>query len=174
MSSFLTLDQSTLFYWELSDSYLSKEGEDSSINKWASEIPSDARPALTRVTASTSSNPKSTIPPLTSGSSHSSAPSWATFANNISIISHGASKLGKGKAKPPPAMTRLSDGGLSDADETKGEERDAAMRSPPKGRKQVTNEVSCYIIITWSLLSTTSDLASCRSSPKDQWHDTGI
>jgi hypothetical protein len=58
--------------------------------------------------------------------------------------------LAKVKAEPA-AETIFSDGGLSDADEVKGEEREAAIKSPPKGRKRVSNDVSFfrrYIIIT--------------------------
>jgi hypothetical protein len=153
MPSFLTLDQSTLFYWTLSDSYLDKKRKHSSaINDWASAIPSNAKPAsraLSHVTATTSSYPKSIVPSLTSGSSRSSAPSVLT--NNVRVVSHGALDSAKVKAEPVPDITIFSDGGLSDADEIKGEEREAAIKSPPKGKKRVTNEVSffcCYIIIT--------------------------
>jgi hypothetical protein len=34
-----------------------------------------------------------------------------------------------------------SDAGLSDNDETKGNEREAAVNSPPKGKKRVTSAV---------------------------------
>jgi hypothetical protein len=51
----------------------------------------------------------------------------------------------------PDKIEIYSDGGLSDADEIKGEEREAAIRSPPKGKNRVTSEVNLlcrYIIKT--------------------------
>ena len=50
------------------------------------------------------------------------------------------------------AIAVMSDGGLSDNDETHGEERLAAIRSPPKGKKRVTSDVSlvwvmCLVVI---------------------------
>ncbi|KIM91584.1 hypothetical protein PILCRDRAFT_738 [Piloderma croceum F 1598] len=44
----------------------------------------------------------------------------------------------KVKAEPTPDITIFSDGGLSDADDIKGEEWEAAIKSPPKGKKRVT------------------------------------
>jgi hypothetical protein len=48
----------------------------------------------------------------------------------------------KVKAEPLPTLSLQVDGGLSDNDERRGEEREAAINSPPKGRKRVTSEVS--------------------------------
>jgi hypothetical protein len=60
--------------------------------------------------------------------------------------------LAKVKAEMVPDKIEIySDGGLSDADEIKGEEREAAIRSPPKGKNRVTSEVNLlcrYIIKT--------------------------
>jgi len=47
----------------------------------------------------------------------------------------------KVKAEPIDAGVD-SDAGLSDNDETKGSEREAAVNSPPKGKKRVTSDVS--------------------------------
>jgi hypothetical protein len=142
MSSLLTLDQSTLFYWTLSDSYLKNRRPNSTtIKEWVSALPSSAEPvsrAPSHITGRTnkshSSHSKSVIPSLTSGTSRSSAPSILT--NNITIVSHAALNSVKVKAEPvPDTITLHSDGGLSDNDETKGEEREAAIKSPPKGKK---------------------------------------
>jgi hypothetical protein len=151
MPSFLTLDQSTLFYWTLSDSSLNKKRKISAIDEWvsASAIPGNvpASRAPSEVTATTFSRPRSVIPSLTNGSSRLSAPSVLT--NNITIVSHRA-PLAKVKAEMVPDEIEIySDGGLSDADEIKGEEREAAIRSPPKGKNRVTSEVNllCHYII---------------------------
>jgi hypothetical protein len=133
MLSFLTLDQSTLFYWTLSDK---KRKHASAIKQWALDVPAIAKPTSKAPT----SLAKSDIPPLTSGTSHSSAPSVLT--DSIKIISHRALDPIKVKAELAPTLSLYIDGGLSDNDERKGEEREAAINSPPKGKKRVTSEVS--------------------------------
>lgn len=148
MPSFLTLDQCTLFYWTLSDSSLNKKRKISAINEWASAsaIPDNvpASRAPSEATATTSSRLRSVVPSLTSGSTRSSV-----LTNNVTIVSHQA-PLVKVKAEMVPDEIEIhSDGGLSDADEIRGEEREAAIRSPPKGKNRVTSEVNllyCYII----------------------------
>ena len=155
--SFLTVDHSTT----LSDSSLNKKRKISAINEWASAsaIPSNvpASRAPSEVTATTSSRPKSVIPSLTNGSSHSSALSVLT--NNITIVSHWA-LLAKVKAEMVHDEIEIySNGGLSNADEIKGEEWEAAIRSPPKGKNRVTSDVSllcCYIIKTWCYLQSSN------------------
>jgi hypothetical protein len=145
MFSLLTLDESTLFYWTLSDASRKKRKHISAINKWASAIPAKS---TSQVSKSTSSRAKSDIPSLTGGaSSRSSAPS--VLSDNIRIISHQSSDLVKVKAEP--ALSLYHDGGLSDHDEIRGEEREVAINSPPKGKRRITSEVKfsflCLIII---------------------------
>jgi hypothetical protein len=81
MLSLLTLDQSTLFYWTLSDTSHKKRKHASAIKDWALAVPA-TKPTL----KAPSSLAKSDIPPLTSGTSRSSAPSVLT--DNVKIISH--------------------------------------------------------------------------------------
>jgi hypothetical protein len=47
----------------------------------------------------------------------------------------------KVKAELSPTLSLHIDGGLSDNEERRGEEREAAINSPPKGKKRVTSEV---------------------------------
>jgi len=49
--------------------------------------------------------------------------------------------LDSAKAETAPDLVPDLAGGLSDNDETKGEEHMAAINSPPKGKKQVNSEV---------------------------------
>lgn len=127
MFPLLTLDESTLFYWTLSDASHNNQKHFSAINKWASAITS---------TKSTSQAPRSTssradIPSLTIGpSTRSYAPS--ILSDNVKIIV---------KADPAPELSIYNNGGLSDNDEIKGEERDFAIKSPPKGKRRITSEV---------------------------------
>jgi hypothetical protein len=137
MHSLLTLDRSTLFYWTLSDTTLHKKRKHASaIKDWALAVPATARPTSK---APSSLSTKSNVPLLTSGTSRSSAPSVLT--DNVKIISHRVNSV-KVKAEPLPTLSLQVDGGLSDNDERRGEEREAAINSPPKGKKRVTSEVS--------------------------------
>ena len=142
MCPLLTLDQSTLFYWTLSDASFNKKRKiGSAINNWASTIPTNAKPS--HAPKSTSSRTNSDLPSLTSGASRSSAPSLLT--HNVKIISHRASDS-KVKAEPAPdADTMYYSGGLSDNDEMRGEEREFAINSPPKEKKRLTSEVSLHL-----------------------------
>jgi hypothetical protein len=138
MLSLLTLDQSTLFYWTLSDTTSHKKRKHASaIKDWASAVSATAKPTSK---APSSQVTKSDVPPLTSSTSHSSAPSVLT--NNVKIISHRALDSVKVKAEPSPTLSLHTDGGLSDNDERRGEEWEAAINSPPKGKKRVTSEIS--------------------------------
>jgi hypothetical protein len=134
MLSLLTLDQSTLFYWTLSDTSHKKRKHASAIKDWALAVPA-TKPTL----KAPSGLAKSDVPPLTSGTSHSSAPSVLT--DNVKIISHRALDSVKVKAEPSPTLSLHIDGGLSDNDERRGEGWEAAINSPPKGKKRVTSEV---------------------------------
>jgi hypothetical protein len=144
MFSFLTLDQSTLFYRTLSD-VPPKRG--SVINEWASSIPNRSKSTL-QGPKSTSSRTKS-IPSLIGGSSRSSANSVLT--DNIKVISHQSSDQARVKVKvktesQAEAVLSLSDqGGLSDCDELGGKERETAINSPPKGKKRITSEVKSQL-----------------------------
>jgi hypothetical protein len=147
----LTLDQSTLFYWTLSDK---KRKHGHVINDWASAIPSNAKPVsraasqVSRAPSQMARKPSSSrsilpLPSLTSGTSGSTAPSVLT--NNVRIVSHVAPA--PAKVKPEPIDIGVnSDAGLSDNDETNGNEREAAVNSPPKGRKRITSDV-CFVLI---------------------------
>jgi hypothetical protein len=131
MYPLLTLDQSTLFYWTLSDTSQKKR----KINEWAAAIPTTAKPTF-QAPRITSSHAKSNISSLsTSGTGCSSAPSVLTDA--VKIISYRASNPVKVKAKPVPelSMNVYDDGGLLDNDETRGEEWEVTINSPPKGKK---------------------------------------
>jgi hypothetical protein len=140
MFSLLTLDQSTLFYWMLSDSSLKKRKHASAIKEWALAVPATAR--ATSGSKAPFSLARSDIPPLTSGTSRSSASSVLT--DSVKIISHRALDSVEVKAELAPTLSLHTNGGLSDNDERRGEEREAAINSPPKGKKRVTSDVSLF------------------------------
>ncbi|KAI9448605.1 hypothetical protein BJY52DRAFT_1193317 [Lactarius psammicola] len=161
MSSFLTLfEKSTLVHREPSDSRgEEKKDEYVTLDGWTPLFPSDTSPkpepepepklepapelqSPSCVTVATSSCSKSVVPPLRNSPGDVSTPSVLT--NNVNVVSHGSTVLTKRKAKVAAKRrlksTVFSDGGLSDADEVKGGEREAVIKSPPKGKRQVTSE----------------------------------
>jgi hypothetical protein len=137
MFPFLTLDQSTLFYWTLSDV---PPKRDSVVHEWASAITAHSKSTALKGPKSTSSRTKSIIPSLTGGASRSVAPSVLT--DNIKVISRQSSDQVKVKVESQADVISLSEGGLSDNDELGGKEREIAINSPPKGKKRITSEVS--------------------------------
>ena len=126
----LTLDQSTLLYWTLSDLNVKKQEHGCTINDWAVAISSNAKPAscaasqascapnqTTMATCKSNSICSGSILPLSSLTNGTSVLSVLT--NNIKIVSHMALEPGKVKAEP---INTGVDGNasLSDNDETKG------------------------------------------------------
>ncbi len=138
MFPFLTLDRCTLFYWTLSSETLHKKQKHSAVNEWASQI-YNAKPAFRPTSRSTSSRAKSNIPSLTGDTARLSTSASSVLTKNVKITSH--QPLDLAKAEPPPDLVSDVHGGLSDNDETKGEEHMAAINSPLKGKKPVNSEV---------------------------------
>src|SRR5882762_4708630 len=116
----LTLDPTTLFYFSLMD----LDGKDKNtglIKDWAKQIPCNAKPGSTH---------SKLTPSLTQGSTHSSyAPPLTQSALNTVKIS----QLDDG--------IEITEGGLSDFDEIKGNEQDAVIKSPPKGKQRIMSSV---------------------------------
>ena len=140
-----TLDQTTLYYYSLSDSTSNgnSKGEKflSGINSWAAAIPRNGKPASkatgTGKTSTKSSRGDSILPQLTETTTCSSTNSVLT--KNVMISQPAPVKV---KLEANDARINIIDGALSDEDETNGVERDAAVTSPPKGKKRVTSSVS--------------------------------
>jgi hypothetical protein len=125
----LTLDPSTLFYWNLSNPLTKKLSY--SVESWAKSVPINAKPP-SRVPshAPTIRSTTTTVPSLTNISSRSSGCSVLTDA--IAISSKGVPSI---RIKPDPDAIDIRDGGLSNHDEIKGHERNASVLSPIKGKK---------------------------------------
>ena len=140
--SLLTLDQTTLFYYFLSDTTSKKKFEDfsSGINSWAAAIPKNSKPVKNKVTASVSgqsnnvSKHSGSIPPLTDATTRSSGTS--ALSKNIRI-SHDVPI----KDDAHNTFIHVGEGGLED-DEDDTLEREAAIKSPVKGKKRVSSSVS--------------------------------
>jgi hypothetical protein len=145
MSPWLTLDESTLFYWTLSSSYKKQKNYHSAINDWASEI-------LTVNSAggsSSFSHPNvSSSKKLSGGNSRLSV-----LSKNIKVISRQPDVVKvKAERSTEPGL-HDQDGGLSDNDEIMGNEREVAINSPPKGKKRVTSEVFSFMYCSLNMLT---------------------
>jgi hypothetical protein len=138
----LTLDHSTLFYWNLTSNPQASSANQisSSVNSWAKTVPANAKPpshAPSHAAPTNTGRTMITVPPLTNASSRSTGRSVLT--NTITITGKRAPSV---RVKPDPDSIDFHDGALSDHDEIMGQERDAAMLSPPKGKKRLNSEVS--------------------------------
>lgn len=124
----LTLDCTTLFYFSLY-SLTNKDKDSGAIDDWADRVSQATQPTRNHKTTSIRSG---STPSLTTGLSHSTRPlvsARLALTNNIKITEDNS-------------IIIRSDGGLSDHDETRGPEREAAIKSPPKGKQRLTSTVS--------------------------------
>jgi hypothetical protein len=148
----LTLDWTTLFYFSLRDDMANHEGL---IEDWAAKVPRNAKPG--------SSHSKAT-PSLTCGSTRGShAPLSTQSALNSVKISNRDDGI------------KVTEGGLSDSDKTKGVERDAAIKSPLKGKQRIRSSISyhiLFVILTYVLyhqaLIKVEDSSQC-AIPRPKW-----
>lgn len=131
--SLLTLDQTTLFYWNLSNEYLKpKFTGTNDVAQWSASIPKGIKPSGKR-TAST--------PSLITSRSNASQTTSATRPPP-SVVSQ-ASALSNGiKVSGTDDNDLMEKGAISDRDETRGEEYEAKMMSPLKSGKRLTSAVS--------------------------------
>lgn len=140
----LTLDPTTLFFWDLSDVSKKIKYNSSTVSQWASAIPKDAKAdscLSSKHSASTG---------------HSAAPSL-TNRSTITTTSVQTSELQRRQLPPRIHVKRepeedadmdggikvlsnedgqlytYEEGAISDRDEMNGEEHDDAVKSPPKG-----------------------------------------
>ena len=134
----LTLDETTLFYFSLTNTNTSGKKIGSLITNWANEV-------------------TSRLP------SHSNLQANSKASNAHSVTSHGpaASRSASTKSSTTSVLTKrvaitssveldgcdVGDGDdgagiFLDEDETQGAERDAAVASPPKGKRRLSSSVS--------------------------------
>jgi hypothetical protein len=146
--SLLSLNETTLYYYFLSDrtsngTTSTKEKFSTGINHWAATIPDNANPGDKVASASASrmsklsNRSKSHIPALTDATSRSSNNSVLT--KSIKISQNVDVKV---KAESHNTSIEIIELGLEDDDETMGIEREAALKSPPKGKARVSSAVT--------------------------------
>lgn len=131
--SLLTLDQTTLFYWNLSNQYLKPRFLGTNeVASWSSDVPNGYKPSSQRTT-STPSLVKSES--VTSRASSATRPppsvlsQTSAMSNGIKVFRTADNKI-------------MEHGAISDRDETQGEEYEAKKRSPMKGGQRLTSAVS--------------------------------
>jgi hypothetical protein len=79
------------------------------------------------------------VPALTNAASHSS--NTSVLSKSIKISQHVDVKV-KTPADPHDTSIEIAELGLEDDDETMGIEREAALKSPPKGKVRVSSAVT--------------------------------
>jgi hypothetical protein len=121
MSSFLTLDATTLFYFNLSRKEKTKATISSYVKNWSAGV-EKVEPPFKPSRASVTSSKQ---PSLTRGSTLSSKLSSA-WPDDVDFTDH---------------KVEVISGGLSDEYEILGAEREYAVGSPPKGKKRLTSSV---------------------------------
>ena len=145
--SLLTLDQSTLFYRTLSNFYTGNNRDPSDgIREWRLAVPKSKPISQVANSLTRHARPRSTTPSVMSGAGRSSAPSVLT--GNVTIITE-CQPSGLAKVNPKLASTTgfNENGGLSDNDEIKGAEREAALASPLKGKRRITSKVHKFLYL---------------------------
>ena len=107
------------------------------INHWAAAIPDNAKPG--KVASTSASRTASHVPALTNATSRSS--STSVLSKSIKISQNVDVKV-KAQAESHDTSIEVVELGLEDDDETMGIEREAALRSPPKGKGRVSSAVT--------------------------------
>ena len=123
----LTLDQTTLFYFSLRDAINCDKDKSGLVHNWASRI----QPNTKAHSKPTSIQNSASTPFLTHTSSQTSQ---STLSRDVKVTED--------------VEVASATGGLSDHDETFGEERDAEFKSPPKAGRHITSEVSHIVSCT--------------------------
>lgn len=160
--SLLLLNETTLYYYFLSDRTSAADREEafsSGINRWAATIPDNAKSGNNKFASTSASKVSklsnrsgSQVPALTTATSRSSNNS--VLSKSIKISQKIDVKV-KDRTEPHDRSIEVVElGGLEDDDETMGIEREAALKSPPKGKFRVSSAVSNqFIYLSTSIYS---------------------
>ena len=130
----LTLDDTTLYYFSLFSPSETKKGR---INNWTSTVSSFGAPQQKNEVRGGSKS--SQVPSLTDGTTRASSRSALTDV--VVLTSHKNNHSPSTFTLGPTASDIDWLHGIDDADERKGEERDAAAASPIKGKVRLSSTV---------------------------------
>ena len=137
----LTLNEMTLYYYSISVNATAPAPKKQSalIKEWAAHV--DSQRVATGRSRPSSRRSSATLASSTARSSTRKTET-SSLTNNIQIVS-----LQSASANTNSNIISLDvTGGLADEDETHGNEREAAITSPPKGKVRVTSTVNLYLI----------------------------
>jgi hypothetical protein len=126
---YLILNESTLFYLNLSATKTSKAGK---IQNWIAQV------------AKANENDKSKVPRPSTVTSSTVVSAIRTTTSSSAVITAPTAKPLKKKVKlKPKAVTNSAVSTFLDEDEDESAERDAARSSPIKGKQRLTSKVCC-------------------------------
>lgn len=141
----LTLNPTTLFYWNLSADPPSKKVKyTDKIVPWSKAVPIGAKPEAPKA-ETIRTQPKSSasaVPSLTIGSSRSTHTAKSVLSNQITIKSKKPLPAAQVKQEPDADFFAVNHHGFSDDDEVGGVEREAAIATPFKGKARLNSAVS--------------------------------
>ena len=107
---------------------------------------SHTKPTLQAMTRN-SSHAKSSVPLLTTSGTTGRSYAPSVLSDNVKIISQQFSDVVIVKDEPAPVLSLYNDGGLLDNDEMKGEEWEVAIKSPPKGKRRITSDITIFFLV---------------------------
>jgi hypothetical protein len=125
--SYLILNESTLFYFDLSTPKTSQAGK---VIDWTADV------------AKANKGLKSKVPDPSTATSTTFIPTDRTTTSSSAVVSQGAFTTKKKKPKLEPKAENMTFSTLL-IDEDESAERDAALNSPIKGKKRLTTKVRC-------------------------------
>ena len=124
--SYLILNESTLFYFDLSTPKTSNRGK---IQTWTDQV--------------ASANKRFKVPAPDTATSSTAIRTDRTTSTSSAVVAHAAPTSKKN--------AKLEQGGVKSfsafLDEDESAERDAALTSPIKGKKRLTTKVCCQVMI---------------------------
>lgn len=127
--SLLTLDQTTLFYWNLSHTYLKEQaGGIRDISSWTADVIPGLKPPTV--------NRSGTTPSLTTSKSRTATRPPSSVASRASVFTNIVRVSGTAED------STHEKGALSDCDKTVGEEFEAKKCSPIKDGVRLSSNVS--------------------------------
>lgn len=157
----LTLDETTLFFWNVSNRAKKPKHKHDAVSKWADTVQRNAKAdGLTSKTqlSNSSITSRSVTPALTNQTTATGSSSVRTSD------SRGRAQAPRIVIKPEPQDDGLvfaqDDVIISDLDERIGEEHEDAMKSPPKGSGVRLGSEVCCIFYLYNLLTLVRIVAS--------------
>lgn len=160
----LTLNQTTLYYWNISNPSKKPKFDSKLVGQWARTIPNNAKADHGVSSKRSSGTGRSATPSLT----NQSTATGSSVPTSVQTDDNRPRPRPRIIIKPEPeddyaigenddgTLFAQDDGGISDRDERIGEEHEDAMKSPPKGSgvrlgSEVSLTVYLFSLLTYAL-----------------------